>query len=960
MVESKYGKEVEDKVLQLWREKNVYYEVKRRRSGGKPFYFLKGPPYATGFLHIGHMWNVTWKDVYLRYHRMKGEDVFDRMGWDSHGLPIEVKVEKQLGVTSKKDIEKIGVDKFVKKCREFALRFIGEMTEQMKDLGIWLDYDNPYITCTDEYIETQWWVFKQGYEKGLIYRDKYPVHVCPRCETVLANAELDYKEIEDPSVFVAFQTEDGRYLLVWTTTPWTLPANVAVMVHPEEIYVDVKVGDRVYVLAEKRLEEVAKTVGWQDYKVVRKYPGRELDGLRYKHPLKDLVPALKDVDHRVVLSERYVTMEEGTGLVHTAPGHGMEDYLVGKEYGLPVIALVGIDGRFLKDAGKYAGKRAKSDADEEILKDLEERGALVHLGKVRHSYPHCWRCETPLLLTSIEEWFIGVSKFRDHMLEETEKVRWVPKWAKDRFKDWVRNLRDWPVSRQRYWGAPIPIWICEKCGHVVVVGSKEELLKMAKKVPEHLELHKPWIDEVVLKCPKCGGDMKRTPEVFDVWFDSGVAPWAALDYPRRKDLYERFFPVELEIEAAEQVRGWFNSQMVAGHLVEGKCPYKTVIFTAFILDVHGLKMSKSKGNVILPSDVYNKYSRDALRMYYLFLNPGVDQNFDWEKVKEVQNHLNYLWNLHRLLLRYMQQGLFDPTKDVTYRAPEDLWIIARLEQAKKRIYEAMDNYRHGDAVRELIDLYENEISKTYVKIIRERLKLPPGDPSREAALKTLYDVLFETILLAAPFTPFIAEAIYQNLYREQKGEDSLFYLTFSPVREHRIDDALLAEMERVERIAEAVLALRHKNGIRLRWPIPYVYVEGLKVERLKDALLRLVNARELVSTPGEDMDVVEVEGGRVGIPRKLPKEFVLEGLAREVLRRIQQARKELNLLETQQILVELWGDNELMNAVKKHEKMIMDRAGIKSLVVSKEPILEGRTWEFTVDGMYLRITVKVL
>ncbi len=957
-----YSEVVEKEILEFWEKNKVYQEAKKRRVGKKPYYFLKGPPYATGFIHVGHLWNLTWKDIYLRYHRLKGEDVFDKMGWDSHGLPIEHKVEKLLGIKSKKEIEEYGVDKFVEKCREFALKHVGDMTRQMKDLGLWLDFDNPYITCTDEYIETQWWVFKQGYEKGLIYRGKYPVHVCPRCETVVANAELEYKDVEDPSLFVALPARDGRFLLVWTTTPWTLPANVAVMVHPEETYVDVEVDGKIYVVAEKRLEAVAKEVGWKEYNILRTYPGKELEGLEYEHPLREYVPALKDVKHRVVLSERFVSMEDGTGLVHTAPGHGMEDYLVGKEYGLPVISLVGIDGRFLREAGKYAGKRAKGDADEEILEDLRRKGVLVHLGRIKHSYPHCWRCETPLLLTSVDEWFIAVEKFRKHMEEEAKKVRWVPDWARDRFLDWVRNLRDWPVSRQRYWGAPIPVWICKKCGEIVVVGSKEELLNMAKKVPEHLELHRPWIDEVVLRCPKCGGDMVRTPEVFDVWFDSGVAPWAALDYPRRKDLYERFFPVELEIEAAEQVRGWFNSQMVAGHLVEGGSPYRTVLFTGFILDVHGLKMSKSKGNVILPEDVYSKYSRDALRMYYVFLNPGVDQNFDWEKVKAMQGHLNYLWNVHRLLARYIAQGLFDPSKEVTYRAPEDHWILSRLESTKKKVYEAMDNYRHAEALRAIIDLYERDLSKTYIKIVRERLRLPQGDPSREAALKTIYDVLYEVLFLTAPFTPFIAEAIYQNLYKERVGEDSLFYLTLPPVREHRIKGDLEKAMEIVLAAAEKVLALRHKNGIRLRWPIPYVYVEG-EVEafkKLKDAFLSLVNAKELVFEPRDDMDVEEFEGGKVGIAKKLPPELVKEGLAREVLRRVQQTRKELGLIETQKIIVEIWGDNELLDAVKTYEHMIKERAGVKSIVYSEEQMLEGRTWEFSVDGRYLRITVKVV
>ena len=951
--------EEEKRIQAFWEENNIYRKVKEKRKGGTPFFFMDGPPYATGRIHLGTAWNKILKDTYIRYFRMKGYDVFDRPGYDVHGVPIENKVEKKLGISGKKEIEeKIGVENFVEMCREFATEHIELMNEQFKNLGVWMDWDNYYVTMDREYINAAWWTFKKAEEKGLLYKGKYPVHVCPHCGTVVSFAEVEYKELEDPSIYVAFPAENGDYLLIWTTTPWTLPANVAVMVHPKETYVRVRAGDRVYVLAKARLEEVAKEVGWEDYKILEEFPGERLVGLKYESPLKEEVPIQGEIEHRVVPSERFVTMEEGTGLVHSAPGHGREDYLVGKEFGLPILSPVKIDGTYTEEAGKYAGMFVK-DADKVIIEDLRKKGLLVHAGTIKHQYPICWRCKNPLLFISVDEWFYAVEKIKEKMYEENEKVYWYPPWAKERFADWIKNLRDWPVSRQRYWGTPVPIWVCEKCGYQEVIGSLEELEeKSGRKIKDP---HRPWIDEITYKCPKCGGTMRRVPDVLDVWFDSGITTWAVLGYPKNEELFKRFWPADLEIEGVDQIRGWWNSQMITSVIVFGRAPYKRVTMHGFVLDVHGIKMSKSLGNVVSPEEVIEKYSRDTLR-YYLLLQPlGEDMNFDWNKVKEAYRELNVIWNLHLLLKRFIDQERPDLEAGITsYQAPEDRWILSRLHNTLKEVHGLFEKLQHFKALRLLSNFLIEDVSKTYVKMVRERMKAPRGDPSRDAVYQTLYEILKYTVPALAPFIPHMSEAMYQNVLKRYLGEESVHLLDYPRPREHLIDEELERKMEKVLEVSEAVLALRHEVGIRLRWPIREVVVLGERepFETFKDAFLRYVNAKGLSFEEKEDYICKQTSVGKVCIPKKLDEELMREALAREVLRRIQQMRKEMNLLEKEKVIAEIWADEELLDAIKEHKDLITQRAGIEELLVSDQRTLEGYTKEFTVEGYYLRATLK--
>ncbi len=939
------------------------------RKGGKPFFFMDGPPYATGRIHLGTAWNKILKDTYIRFYRMNGYDVFDRPGFDTHGTPIENKVEKKLGVSSKREIEeKIGVERFVELCKEFATEHIDAMTEQFKNLGVWMDWENPYITLRDEYIESGWWTFKKAYEKGLLYKGKYPVHVCPHCGTVVSFAEVEYKEKEDPSIFVAFPVEgkENEFLLVWTTTPWTLPANVAIMAHPKETYVRVRVGDRVYILAKPRLEAVAQTVGWEDYEVLEEFPGEQLKGLKYRGVLEEEVPKQREMPHIVVMSERYVSMEDGTGLVHSAPGHGREDFLVGQEYGLPVFSPVKIDGTYTEEAGKYAGMFVK-DADPVIIEDLKRKGYLVHAGTVRHQYPICWRCKTPLLFLSVDEWFYRIDeKTHDKIREEAKKVNWTPEWAKDRFLDWVENLRDWPISRQRFWGIPTPIWVCDKCGHVEVIGSKEELVQKAVKLPEHLELHRPWVDQVVLKCPKCGGEMHRTQDVLDVWFDSGITTWAALGYPKNEELFKRYWPADLEIEGVDQVRGWWNSQMITSVIVFDRRPYENIVMHGFVLDVHGIKMSKSLGNVVAPEDVIEKYTRDTLRAYLISRPVGEDIRFDWEEVKEYYNFLNTYWNLAQLLKRYVDQFRFNPEKNRTsYLAPEDQWILSRLQTVTGQVRDYMSKRRHDRAMQLLRDFILEDFSRTYVKLVRERMRLPEGDPSKTAAYQTIYDVLKRTVVLTAPFIPFISEKIYQDVVRPFGGPESVHMFDYPKPLDYLRKPELEEQFRTVMDAAEAVLAARHDAGIRLRWPVQHVVVVSDRrepFETFKDAFLRYVNAKELQFAEAVPEGYVskEFSDGIVAIPSQLSPEVYREALAREVLRRIQQMRKRMGLVEKDRILVELWGDRELVDAVEEYRDLITSRAGVEDLVVSEDRKLNGEVLEDSIDGNYLRIVVRKL
>ncbi len=852
-------KKFEPEILRYWDEARVYEKLREKLRGRPKFYFLDGPPYPSSDTpHIGTVWNKVLKDSVIRFWRMRGYDVNDQPGYDCHGLPIEVKVEQKLGFRSKKDIEEYGVDKFVRACEEFALSNVRAMTEHFKNFGVSMDWERPYLTLTPEYIQAAWWLIKCAEERGLLERGVKVVHWCPRCETTLADYEVsEYRMLTDPSIYVKFPVKGrkGEYILIWTTTPWTLPANVAVMAHPDFDYVWVEVDAEKLLIAKERLEAVMAEAGVKEYRVVATVKGRELEGLEYEPPLKEEVKIQRELKgaHKIVLSEEYVTAEEGTGLVHIAPGHGEEDYEVGMRYGLPVVAPVDDRGVFTEEAGKYAGKPVR-EANREIIEDLRRKGLLFYAGTVTHRYPVCWRCKTPLILRAVPQWYIRVTQLKEKFLEEAAKVKWVPEWAGyARFRNWLQGLRDWVISRQRYWGTPVPIWVCKSCGHRVVVGSLAELEELAGRKLELKDLHKPWIDEVVFKCPKCGGEMRRVPDVLDVWLDSGVAFYASLGYPLSKEKFEKYWPVDFITEGHDQISGWFFSLLRCSLITFGRAPYKAVLMHGFALDEKGREMHKSLGNYVPPQQVlkFEKGSRDVLRWYVLRNTVWEDLRFSWKGLAEVYDDLNILWNVYVFATTYMNLDGFDPEKHPVDRyldkmRPEDKWLLSRVERLARDVTRYMESYEVHRAARALREFIVEDVSRWYVRLIRPRVWVEKEDPDKLAAYATLYYALRKFLVLAAPIIPFVTEKIYRDAFRALSSDpESVHMLPWPEAREDFIDDELEAAMKVAKELVERAAAARMKAGVKLRQPLPALYVltDAVDVARAVSLLEKVLSSQ---------------------------------------------------------------------------------------------------------------------
>ncbi|OYT41721.1 MAG: isoleucine--tRNA ligase, partial [Candidatus Aenigmarchaeota archaeon ex4484_224] len=859
----------EKDVLKFWEERKIYEKVKQKNKDKPKFFFLDGPPYATGYIHMGTALNKILKDFYIRYFRMIGFNVWDQPGFDTHGLPIEIKVEKKLGFKNKRDIEKFGVENFIEECRNFATQFLDVMTNQFKQLGVWMDWKNPYLTLTNEYIESAWFTFKKGFEKGLLYKGEYPVHFCPRCQTVLAYNEIEYTKLTDPSIYVKFKIrgKENEFLLIWTTTPWTLPDNVAIMVNPKAIYVKVKVDNEVYILAKDLLEDLTKKFEWKNYEILEEFEGKKLEFVEYKHPFEDLLKF--KIKRFVVLSEQFVSLEEGTGLVHSAPGHGKEDFQVGLKYNLKVLNNIKDDGTFNENVPFVEGIFAK-DADRKIIEVLKERNALLKEEKVVHDYPICWRCESPLLLITKPQWFFKVTQFREELIKQNEKINWIPEWVKQRFKNWLESLGDWPISRQRYWGIPLPIWICKKCGNVKVIGSIDELPEKPK------DLHKPYIDKIKLKCEKCGQKMERIPDVLDVWFDSGVAPWASLGYPKKKEPFESLWPVKLVIEGPDQIRGWWNSMAITGYITFGRIPFENVIFHGFVLDAHGKKMSKSLGNVVDPFDVAKKYGVDGLRFFFLSKDPSKDYYFKWEDMKEIQRSLNILKNVFRFVDEYVENK-GNPNELLI----EDKWIISKLNSLIKEVRLNFEWFSGYKALKKIEEFWLEDVSRFYIRLIRDRVWPLYKGKDKESAFYALYRIVEALLKLIAPALPFTSEIYYQKL-KEKFGfeKESIHLEDFPEVNESEIDEKLEEKMKVVRKIIEACYLLRQKSKIKLRWPLRRLILsknealEEISVE-FSEILKKACNVKEVeyVEKIPKNVEFIENEIGIVGIDTKIDEKL---------------------------------------------------------------------------------------
>ncbi len=914
--------ELEKGVLDFWKKNQIY---EKTRVGKKRFTFIDGPPYPTGAIHVGTAWNKVMKDAVLRYKRMRGFLVNDTPGYDMHGLPVEVKVEKKLGIHNKKEIEEYGIGEFVNACREFAGQNMDVMSEQFKRLGVWMDWEKPYLTTGNPYIEGCWWAIKKAHENGYLYRGKKVLTVCPRCETTLAKHEQEYRTVEENSIYVKLPLEKkGEFLLVWTTTPWTIPNNLAVMVSPSVEYVKIEVDGEKWWMAAELVQHLLTALD-KDYEVVEAVKGEELEGLKYSHPLEEKMPIHKEMDekyekaHTVLLSEEHVTTERGTGLVHCAPGNGPEDYEVGTAAGLPPFCPLEKDGTFTSDAGKYVGTKAKKDNDPMVVEDLEKKGFLLYKEPVQHEYPICWRCKSALIFLATEQWFLGVSEAKERMLEENEKVHWTPDWAGSAwFASWLENLQDWCISHQRYWGVPIPLWVCEECGEKKVVGSADEL----PEVPE--DLHRPWIDKIVLDC-ECGGKMKRIEDITDVWLESGAAVWASQGFPKQ----EADFPADFILEGKDQIRGWFNTLMSLSMVSKGEAPYKSVYMHGFVNDQEGRKMSKSLGNYITPDEVIDKYGAEAFRLFSIgSTSPGEDMAYGDPFVKEANRALAIFWNVYKFASRYMANDGFDPNEhelDDMELEVEDRWLLSRLATTRARVTEAFESYELPKVPALLVRFMVDDLSRWYIKLIRERTWVSVKGESKLAAYATLYHAMETFLKLLAPVTPMLAEEIYQNFVRPvRKGKKSVHLCDWPEAG--RRDEKLEERMEAAESIVEATLSARQEVEIKLRWPLLEIVVEpkgdGLReaCEQLEELILSMTNTKSMrvmnEFTGGVEYKEFSQPAFNLYLNISRPKEIVGESLAKEVIRSIQRTRKDEGYHVSERIKLSLKADEKTLQYLK--------------------------------------------
>ena len=925
---------VEKEVLKFWEENEIFKKSVEKRKGRRRFVFLEGPPTANGTPHPGHVLTRIMKDVVLRYHTMKGFYVPRRAGWDTHGLPVEIEVEKKLGLKTKQDIEKYGIEKFNQECRKSTFRYENEWIEMTRRVGFWIDMDNPYITLENDYIESVWWSLKQLWEKGYLYKGYKVVPYCPRCGTALSAHEVaqGYKSVTEPSIFVKFKLKDeNAYFLAWTTTPWTLLSNVALAVHPDEPYLKIKYRGEILILAEER---VARLFKGEEYEILDRFMGKELEGKEYE-PLFTYERPQKKAWY--VICADFVTMDEGTGIVHIAPAFGEEDYEAGREYDLPVIQLVKKDGTFDEKVEPWKGMFVK-DADPLIIKHLEERGLIFAVQDYTHDYPFCWRCDTPLLYYAMESWFIAVSKFRKQLVENNETVEWYPDHIKHgRFGDFISEAKDWALSRNRYWGTPLPIWRCKKCGNEICVGSVEELKKLSKEFPEKYDLHKPFVDDLEVMCPNCNSRMEREPYVIDCWYDSGSAFFAQWHYPfENQEEFEENFPVDFICEALDQTRGWFYSLMTISTLLFNRAPYRRVLTLGLVLDKEGQKMSKSKKNYLDPNYIFDREGADAMRWYFLSTNaPWMPIRFYEDAIKEtLGKFILTFWNSYRFYKSYSSLDKFDPTRGyipIDRRREIDRWIISRLQKLIMEVTENVENFNIHRATRAIEEFVIEDLSNWYIRRSRKRLWVEEENEDKLSCYSTLYDVFLALSKLSAPFIPFLAEVIYQGI-RHDDMEESVHLCDYPEVNSSLIDEDMEKAMDVVREIADMGRAIRSRAGVKIRYPLGRaIVVCDENVEKKISPLMGLVKEEINVKSVEFSRDTAEyskeIEKGDYLIEEsekiklimdvRLTPELFAEGFSREIVRRIQSMRKELNLDIEDRINTQIAVDEEKIEPLSK-------------------------------------------
>ncbi|QZA89389.1 isoleucine--tRNA ligase [Salinarchaeum sp. IM2453] len=1016
---------VESEMFEYWEETDAYERTVDHREGNESFFFVDGPPYTSGAAHMGTAWNKTLKDAILRYHRMQGYDVTDRPGYDMHGLPIETKVEEKLGFENKKDIEDFGMENFIEECNSFAHEQLDGLQSDFQSLGVWMDWDNPYKTVSPEYMEAAWWGFEKAHERGLVEQGKRSINQCPRCETAIANNEVEYHEVEKPSIYVKFSLRNREgSLVIWTTTPWTIIANTFVAADGDLSYVGVdavKDGhtERLY-MAEACVEDVLKRGRYEDYEVVEEYSGEELVGWEYEHPLDEYIsdPVTGDDVHQVYTAD-YVEADR-TGLVHSAPGHGEEDFDRGQELNLPVFCPVTGDGTFADEAGQYSGTFIR-DANSTIIDDLNTTGHLL-ASEDGHTVREgqCWRCDTDIVRLVTDQWFITITDIKDELIENLKESKWYPQEARDnRFLNFVQDSPDWNVSRQRYWGIPIPIWIPDdwsgNMDDAIVIGTRDELADRADQDidPEQVDLHRPTVDDITIT--EDGTTYRRVQDVFDVWLDSGAASWGTLDYPSNTEDFEELWPADFILEAHDQTRGWFWSQLGMASAALGEVPYNEVLMHGWALDKDGRKMSKSLGNVVTPQEAIDRHGTDPMRAFVLSVNPhGEDMRFAWEELENTQRDLNILWNVFRFPLPYMELDDFDPaTADPDAVSDSlrtiDQWLLSRLQTVIQTTSEFWDELRLDRAFETIMDFVIEDLSRFYVQAVRERMWREEDDPEKLAAYHTLTYTLREVVKLLAPYTPLLSEKIYQTLTVEA-GHPTVHMCDWPTSVEEWQDKTLERDIEIIRATEEAGSNARQQADRKLRWPVRSVIIapDNQRVYEAIDTHQELLSDRLntrniMLLTPDEEWgrlsysaqaDMSELGpafGGRAGevmnalnearidepsldvlseqlhesgvldseddlteemvefvretpdsvsgatidetgntlgviyVDAALSDEIEAEGYAREVIRRIQEMRKELELDIEENIHLEYSiGDDRISELVAQHEGLIME------------------------------------
>ncbi len=905
--------EREKKIEQFWKDNNIFKKSIDERKEGEVFTFYDGPPTANGKPHIGHVLTRVIKDMIPRYRTMKGAKVIRKAGWDTHGLPVELEVEKLLGLDGKEQIEEYGLEPFINKCKESVWKYKGMWEDFSGTVGFWADMDDPYVTYHNDFIESEWWALKQIWEKGLLYKGHKIVPYCPRCGTPLSSHEVaqGYKDVKERSATAKFAVagEENTYFLAWTTTPWTLPSNVALCVNPQEEYVKIKANGVFYILAKALIEANFPET---EYEIVESYVGKDLEYREYT-PLFNF----KELDKKAyyITCDDYVTLTDGTGIVHTAPAFGEDDNRVGQKYELPFLQLVDSKGEMTKET-PWAGTFCKA-ADKEILIDLENRGLLFNAPKFEHSYPHCWRCDTPLIYYARESWFIKMTAVKDKLINNNNKVNWIPESiGKGRFGEWLNNIQDWGLSRDRYWGTPLNVWEC-KCGKRHAIGSIAELKEMSSNCPDEIELHRPYIDAVTIKCPDCGEEMHRVKEVIDCWFDSGAMPFAQWHYPfENKEIFEENFPADFISEAVDQTRGWFYSLLAISTLIFDEAPYKNVIVLGHVQDENGQKMSKSKGNAVDPFEALETHGADAIRWYFYENSaPWLPNRFHAGAVTEGQRKfMGTLWNTYAFFVLYANIDNFDATKyEIEYDklAVIDKWLLSKLNTLVKMVDENLANYKITETARAL-DAFVDELSNWYVRRSRNRFWLKDMPQDKINAYITLYTALVTLCKISAPMIPFMSEDIYQNLVRsiDKNAPESIHLCDFPAYDDELINKDLEEKMEEVLNIVVLGRACRNSANIKNRQPIGTMYVKAesaldeFYAEIIKDEL----NIKEIKFTDDvSSFTDYSFKPQLKTLGRRFGKNL---NEVREVLSAIDGAKAMAQLKETGKIVINIAGVDE--------------------------------------------------